>query len=324
MTRLAPGLIPTGASAVIASPAAGTRRLASLATRARANVEPEDGEEKRKKRHALLTFGFCGTNYYGLQSHTAEGDVDRPTISDEIRAALLKQGFILPSNFSPMSRTKWTLASRTDKGVHAACAAASCKVETFRSDLEFDGDAIADNLEAEAEEPWTLSAGTLSRINSELPPVVRVFSGSRVRGRFDGKVTGAHEFTQGGRAAANARVLTACVARAARECASSRVYEYLLPLSTLGSCSLPDFDEILRTFEGTHRMHNFASGLRPSSAETFTSAETGESFSSRWTAMPRLPALTLTHPHPHPHPPRSPQPSPITLTLTLTLTPHPH
>ena len=24
-----------------------------------------------KKRHALLTFGYCGTNYWGLQSQTA-------------------------------------------------------------------------------------------------------------------------------------------------------------------------------------------------------------------------------------------------------------
>ena len=27
-----------------------------------------------KKRHALLTFGYCGTNYWGLQSQTALGD----------------------------------------------------------------------------------------------------------------------------------------------------------------------------------------------------------------------------------------------------------
>ena len=47
-----------------------------------------------KKRHALLTFGFCGTGYFGLQSQTADGDPERPTVSDVIRRALRDTGAI--------------------------------------------------------------------------------------------------------------------------------------------------------------------------------------------------------------------------------------
>ena len=78
-----------------------------------------------------LLFGFCGTGYYGLQSQRAEGTPDQPTISDALRSALLASGAIAPTNFAPLSRTKWTLASRTDKGVHAAGAAVSFKMETL-------------------------------------------------------------------------------------------------------------------------------------------------------------------------------------------------
>ena len=78
------------------------------------------GEAERsasqKKRHTLLTFGYTGTGWYGLQSHSADGDPNMPTVSDAIRKALLSEGFIAPSNFVTLERTKWTLASRTDKG----------------------------------------------------------------------------------------------------------------------------------------------------------------------------------------------------------------
>ena len=212
-----------------------------------------------KKRHALLTFGFVGTDFYGLQSQSAEGDPNRPTVSDVIRQALLKQGFILESNFVPLERSKWTLASRTDKGVHAACAAASVKIETHGSDVRLDDDSEADAdartalmsapTKAVASD-WSLSPEALGRINAALPPSVRVFSGGYVRKRFD-----------------------------AREAASCRTYEYLLPASAVAA-SAPELDAVLRRFEGTHRMHNFASGLRlnQQSAGEYTCDATGLSW----------------------------------------------
>eukprot|EP00308_Calcidiscus_leptoporus_P003063 CAMPEP_0119396246 /NCGR_PEP_ID=MMETSP1334-20130426/136244_1 /TAXON_ID=127549 /ORGANISM="Calcidiscus leptoporus, Strain RCC1130" /LENGTH=102 /DNA_ID=CAMNT_0007419881 /DNA_START=39 /DNA_END=343 /DNA_ORIENTATION=+ len=86
-----------------------------------------------------LIFGFCGTSYFGLQSQKAlagESNTQLLTVSDVLRSALLQSGAIAESNFSPLSRTKWTIASRTDKGVHAARAAVSFKMETLNSQLE--------------------------------------------------------------------------------------------------------------------------------------------------------------------------------------------
>lgn len=208
----------------------------------------------QKKRHTLLTFGFTGTGYYGLQSQSAEGDPERPTVSDVLRAALLKEGFIAPTNYAPLVRTKWSLASRTDKGVHAACAAVSCMLEYYDADvieqvaLAEAGDpaaldyetkvrtALSDGTKTDPSAPpnpeWKMSPSALARLNAALPWGVRFFSGTRVRKRFD-----------------------------AREQASVRVYEYLLPLHAVGA-SAEDLDRVLRTFEGTHRFHNFASGLR--------------------------------------------------------------
>ncbi len=200
---------------------------------------PADGAERQKKRHALLTFGFCGTEYYGLQSQNAEGDPLHPTVSDVVRRALLQTGFIAESNFAPLRRTSWQLASRTDKGVHACCAAASVRLETLAADLapstavsEVDEGGDGD-VKSETSRDWQLSRTALNRINAALPPDVRVFSAAGVRKRFD-----------------------------ARECASSRTYEYLLPASSLGEGSVEELDAALRCFEGTHRMHNFGSGLR--------------------------------------------------------------
>ena len=238
---------------------------------------PADGVEASKKRHALLTFGFTGSGYFGLQSQSALGDPERPTVADAIRAALLKEGFIAESNFAPLTRTRWSLASRTDKGVHAACAAASCRLETLSDDvieqpeLEAAGDPAAiehaaklaaaddvDNAAARSSPPppqpeWQLSASALSRINDALPDDVRLFSATRVRKRFD-----------------------------AREQASGRVYEYLLPLHAVGeqasaSDAAEQLDAVLRTFEGSHRFHNFASGLRRGHDESgFFRGDVGE------------------------------------------------
>ena len=225
---------------------------AGMALRPPATSLASAASDMTKKRHTLLTFGFIGTGFFGLQSQTAEGDPERPTVSDVIRRALLKEGFILESNFAPLERTKWQLASRTDKGVHAACAAASVSIETLGVDIE--SDAGGDTGDHEAGQPvatdWRLSTAALDRINAALPPSVCVFSGSYVRKRFD-----------------------------ARESASCRVYEYLLPQHAVGA-PVAVLDDVLRRFEGTHRFHNFASGLRHSREheQQFTDEATGYSW----------------------------------------------
>ena len=99
-------------------------------------------------------------------------------------------------------------------------------------------------------------ARRVARINGFLPPEVRVFGAARVRGGFD-----------------------------ARLCASSREYEYLLPLSALGGASeaevrarVLEFDRVLSSFQGSHRFHNFGSGLRTALSDMELYEAGGESW----------------------------------------------
>ena len=102
-----------------------------------------DSELQLKKRHACLVFGFVGTDFHGLQcadralGAAAEAEESQPTtVADVLRSALLQSGAIAESNLWPLVRTKWTLASRTDKGVHAAAAAVSFRMETLAEQIE--------------------------------------------------------------------------------------------------------------------------------------------------------------------------------------------
>ena len=202
------------------------RTIRHVSRLAMAERAPAAHASEYKKRHVCLLFGFVGTGYYGLQSQSALGDAALPTVSDALRAALLECGGIAPTNMAPFTRTKWTLASRTDKGVHAARAAVSFRMETRPADGAAEAGAGGGS-------GWSLSAAERDALNAALPPSVRIFGASRVRKSFN-----------------------------AREDASSRTYEYLLPREALGDLSLQEFDSVLGTFEGVHRMHNFASGLR--------------------------------------------------------------
>ena len=173
------------------------RQLATLRTTRPLCGLREAGDEAHssKKRHMALMFGFRGTGFYGLQSQSAEGTPGQPTVSDALRRALLDAGAVLPSNFSPLTRTKWTLASRTDKGVHAARAAVSLKMETLDSQLEPLLSPLLDTsgtlpgqfepllsplepAERAAGPPpqprLALTAAAVAEINSHLPPEVRL------------------------------------------------------------------------------------------------------------------------------------------------------
>lgn len=184
-----------------------------------------------------LLFGYQGTGFFGLQSQRAEGTPDQPTVSDVLRQALLRSGAILETNLATLTRTKWSIASRTDKGVHAARAAVSLKMETVDAQLEPLA-VEADCLSTAAAQRVQLTAEAIATINSHLPAEVRLFGGSNVRKSFD-----------------------------ARECASSRTYEYLLPRAALCGMPVHQFDAVLRQFEGSHKVHNFCSGLRKKHGE---------------------------------------------------------
>jgi len=208
-------------------------------------VEPSGAAaaaKKYKKMPMCISFGYVGSGFHGLQSQPKRPDL--PTVAKTLRQALLESGAIVASNMEPLARTKWSLSSRTDKGVHAAGAAASFRMETLPEQLEEHDGRLA------------LGAAEVARINGFLPPEVRVFGAARVRGGFD-----------------------------ARLCASSREYEYLLPLSALGGASeaqtrarVLEFDRALSTFQGSHRFHNFGSGLRMTVSDKHVYEAGGESW----------------------------------------------
>ena len=102
-------------------------------------VEPGDAAaaKKYKKMPMCMTFGYVGTAFHGLQSQPKRPDL--PTIAKTVRQALLESGAIAQSNIEPLARTKWSLSSRTDKGVHATGAAASFRMETLPEQLEEHG-----------------------------------------------------------------------------------------------------------------------------------------------------------------------------------------
>ena len=90
--------------------------------------------KKYKKMPMCISFGYVGSGFHGLQSQPKRPDL--PTVAKTIRQALLESGAIAASNIEPLARTKWSLSSRTDKGVHAAGAAASFRMETLPEQLE--------------------------------------------------------------------------------------------------------------------------------------------------------------------------------------------
>ena len=101
-----------------------------------AEVEPVGtaAAKKYKKMPMCISFGYVGSGFHGLQSQPKRPDL--PTVAKTIRQALLESGAIAASNIEPLARTKWSLSSRTDKGVHAAGAAASFRMETLPEQLE--------------------------------------------------------------------------------------------------------------------------------------------------------------------------------------------
>jgi len=138
---------------------------------------------------------------------------------------MLSSGGILPANYGKLQKVDWTRCARTDKGVSSVGNVVSLKLEL---------------------DPPTLSE-MVDRINSNLPPTIRILGIRRVNRPFNAKIN-----------------------------ADGRVYEYILPTFALSpkffqqqSPPVPfTFTEevrkqanaILGLFEGTHNYHNFTYG----------------------------------------------------------------
>lgn len=91
-------------------------------------VKTEDkskGENKREyfKQNFVIFFGYNGTAFHGLQRNP-----DVKTVEDSLEKALFEAELISEQNFGDLKKLGWKRASRTDKGVHAAVNAVSCRL----------------------------------------------------------------------------------------------------------------------------------------------------------------------------------------------------
>ncbi|KAH0822550.1 hypothetical protein GEV33_000205 [Tenebrio molitor] len=112
--------------------------------------------EKIKRRKFAVLLGYSGTNYYGMQRNP-----NTPTIEEELFQSLYKNKYISQENFTQVQTMQFQRAARTDKGVSAARQVVSLK--------------LPENVE-------------VSKINENLPEVIRVFGIKRVTKGFNSKV----------------------------------------------------------------------------------------------------------------------------------------
>lgn len=177
-----------------------------------------------KKRRMCVVYGYRGKGYHGSARGGGPADREIPTIEADVEKALLAAGAI-DSN-SDLGKISFSRASRTDKGVSAMANA-------FGANLYFSQEEI-DNRSI-----W------IDRVNSFLPPVIRVWAVFRVRGSFS-----------------------------AKEAPCSRTYDYVAP----SFCFLPPLPEVpdrervvddasvnhinamLLYFLGTNNFHNYTNG----------------------------------------------------------------
>ncbi|KAI8917417.1 pseudouridine synthase [Entophlyctis helioformis] len=133
---------------------------------------PADSAERnrRPKKKVALLMSYCGTGYQGMQitPHV-------PSIELDLHKAIAASGAVSPDNAMDPAKTGFVRCARTDKGVHAAGQVVSLKLIVEDKDI-------------------------VERINSFLPPQIRVWGYSRVPKHFH-----------------------------AKNYCDSRIYEYLLP-----------------------------------------------------------------------------------------------
>jgi tRNA pseudouridine38-40 synthase len=160
--------------------------------------------------------------YNGAPYHGFQRNDGVETVSDALERALHKVGAISDANLGSLSKISWVVSARTDKGVSAAGNAVSFKAAFPRVTAK-----VAD------QEQLSLEFSTLLKdVNAALPAEIRVFGASKPTGSFS-----------------------------AKDACAGRHYEYLLPLDALSpTCSLEEYADILRHFEGSHYFHNFTIG----------------------------------------------------------------
>ncbi|XP_022348112.1 tRNA pseudouridine synthase A, mitochondrial isoform X3 [Enhydra lutris kenyoni] len=189
-----------------------------------------DGELQRKlpKRKIVLLMAYSGKGYHGMQRNV--GSSQFKTIEDDLVSALVLSGCIPENHGEDMRKMSFQRCARTDKGVSAAGQVVSLKV-------------------------WLID-DILEKINSHLPPHIRILGLKRVTGGFNSK----------------------------NKC-DARTYFYMLPTFAfahkdhdvqdesyrLSAETLLRVNRLLACYKGTHNFHNFTSqkGPREASARRY-------------------------------------------------------
>jgi tRNA pseudouridine(38-40) synthase len=86
---------------------------------------------KPPKRKVALLLQFIGTNYSGMQINQG-----KRTIQAEVELALYKAGLLTRANFGYPKKYSWSNSARTDKGVHACAQVCSVKILLPTLDLD--------------------------------------------------------------------------------------------------------------------------------------------------------------------------------------------
>ncbi|KAJ4469598.1 pseudouridine synthase [Lentinula aciculospora] len=129
---------------------------------------PDASKEPRlPKRECALMIGFCGSKYSGMQlCKTQPGLLEQRTIEGELFKALVAAGAVSKDNSEDPVKVGLARAARTDAGVHAVGNVVSLKMI-----MSVPG---VDDLRA--------------RINSLLPPDIRLWGFQRVQRSFNARL----------------------------------------------------------------------------------------------------------------------------------------
>jgi len=161
---------------------AGKPRFAEKMQRA-PSIPPENSGPSRAelgvvKRKVALVLSYVGSKYHGLQLATQEGI---ETVESVLLRTLLDIGAVRPSNAESLQKIKWSRASRTDKGVHAARIVLSLKLEIHKDWVPPSLHPPTKNLDSTETVRYHK---VVELLNEKLPEDIRVMSCVRVNDSF--------------------------------------------------------------------------------------------------------------------------------------------
>lgn len=188
---------------------------------------------KTFKVKCAILFGYNGRKFHGLQK--AAGVL---TVEEALEKALYDAKLIPIHNFGNLKKIGWGRASRTDKGVHASINVIKCNLEISNEFLKKEAfEKTEDSFEKLKFKQHINFPKLVEVVNSYLSPDLKVLGVKLVTKNF-----------------------------VCKSSATSRKYEYILPVSILRAESnkdksdeeiLKDLNKFLQVYKGTRNYHNY-------------------------------------------------------------------